>query len=93
MAALYPDFSVSSMNSLFGCYTLGMNSSLRHKVFWFYLAATVVSIVILLAFTGAEAYVRWSVNQNFSFLPGAGFEALVVLVLGELLGLAYLLKE
>jgi len=69
-----------------------MTHSLRKWLFRFYLLATLLTFLGLLGLSGAEVYVRWSVNQNFSFLPGAGYEALAGLFLGQLLGLAYLLR-
>ena len=85
--------TTSKSNLEGACYTCGMAPAQRHKVFRMYLITTLVSIAALVVLLVAHVYVRWFLNQEFSFLPGFGFEALVFLVLGELLGLVYLLKD
>ena len=51
--------------------------------------AAVVFTVVLAGLTVAEAYVRWRMNQDFSFLGGSGLLGLCILVLGLVLGLIY----
>jgi hypothetical protein len=70
-----------------------MNADHRKKALTLYFWSTIVSLFVLAALTVAQTYVRWVINQNFSFLPGFGFEAVAIMCLGLLLGLAYLLKE
>ena len=49
-----------------------------------------VGILTTFGFIGLEAYVRWSLNQNFSFLGGEELPALTLASFGLLLGLVYL---
>ena len=56
-------------------------------------AAAVVSLLVLAGLVVAEAYVRWSMNQNFSFLGDSGFLGLSILTLGLVLGLIYSQKS
>jgi hypothetical protein len=64
----------------------------RNKVFLLYIVALCLTFVVFFGFVAAEAYVRWSLNQNFSFL-GGGLLPIGVLLLGQFGGLAYLLKS
>ncbi len=64
--------------------------SLRSFVVWFSLTTTVLSSVTLFVLLWGEAYVRWSLNQNFSFLGGFELSALALLVLGQVAALAYI---
>ena len=56
-------------------------------------AAATVSLLVLAGLVVAEAYVRWSMNQNFSFLGDYGFLGLSILTLGLVLGLIYSQKS
>ena len=58
-----------------------------------YFIVSILSFFTLLVLVGLTAWIRWSVNLNFSFLPGFGLGVLMLLVLGELFGLVYLLKS
>lgn len=49
-----------------------------------------LSVLIAFGFIGFEAYVRWSLNQNFTFLGGWELEALTVSAFGLMFGLNYL---
>ena len=73
-------------------YTMGMTNVQRKLVFNLYLFTTVLSILALFVLIIGESYVRWKINFEFSFLSGSGLTGLAILVLGELLGLAYLLR-
>lgn len=75
------------------CYCLGMTNTQRKIVLWFYIISSLISYVAFLKLIGFEAYVRWSLNQDFSFLGGFGLEALGLLTLGQTLGLLYLLRS
>lgn len=55
--------------------------------------AALVFLLALAGLTTAEAYVRWSMNQNFSFLGGSGLLGLGVVALGLVLGLIYSQKS
>ena len=57
------------------------------------LLALVLSVVAILAAFGlivAQVYVRWSLNQNFTFLGGNVLEALLIAGFGTLLGLIHI---
>lgn len=69
-----------------------MTHGQRKLVFNLYLITTVLSIVAFFVILVGESYVRWKINLNFGFLSGTGLTGLATLVLGELLGLAYLLR-
>lgn len=69
-----------------------MTNGQKKVVLWFYIIATVVSYILVIKLAALEAYVRWSLNQNFSFLHGFGLESLALLALGQTLGLLYLLR-
>lgn len=62
----------------------------QNLVFWFSLISTLVSTVALFALVYMEAHVRWTTNQNFSFLGGSGLLGLSLLVLGQISVLAYI---
>ena len=46
----------------------------------FFLAYTSAALAVLsiLAITGIEAYVRWTLNKDFTFLGGSSLSALVI---------------
>lgn len=56
-------------------------------------AMAVVFSVALVALIIAEIYVRWTLNQDFSFLGSTGVLGLSILVLGLTLGLIYSQKQ
>lgn len=70
-----------------------MDTHSRKRFLYWYTVWTALSYVLLVALVVAQAYVRWKVNQNFSFLPGAGFETIVAIVFGQLAGLVYLVSR
>jgi len=49
-----------------------------------------VSALILLGLISAQAYVRWALNKDFSFLGGFGLEALALLVFGQIVALSFI---
>lgn len=59
-------------------------------VYWISIITFIVSSVLFLGFIAAQAYVRWFINQNFSFLGGFELEALTLLVLGQIIALSYI---
>jgi len=69
-----------------------MTTAIRHKLFWLYMVSLSLSFVIFLALLCADAYIRWAINQNFSFM-NAGLLPLAILVAAQFGGLAYLLKD
>jgi len=62
----------------------------ERMVFRFSAAIAALAVCIVFVLTIAQAYVRWSVNQNFTFLGGNALEALTVSSFGLVLGLAYI---
>jgi hypothetical protein len=67
--------------------------SKRSLVFWFTAFSTVVTCLALSALVIAQTYVRWKLNQNFTFLGEAGIPSLAALLLGQILALVYSLKK
>jgi hypothetical protein len=59
-------------------------------LFYISLVAAVLSLVAAFAAAAGNAYVRWTLNQNFTFLGGWEQEALTLGAFGLLFGLAYL---
>lgn len=62
-------------------------------VYWLSVGAAAVSLTALVILVALEVYVRWTVNQDFSFLGGSGLLGLCILVLGLILGLIYSQKS
>jgi len=58
-------------------------------VFRLAVISTLVFLVIILAITGFELYVRWFVNKDFTFLGGFELEALTLSAGALILGLLY----
>lgn len=68
-----------------------MKKETKQKVvFWLSLSTTTLSALALFGFIIAQTYIRWTVNQNFTFLGGFELEALTLLVLGQVAMLAYI---
>ncbi|MEK7132420.1 MAG: hypothetical protein AAB830_00015 [Patescibacteria group bacterium] len=59
-------------------------------VFWLSIITFIVSAIMFLGFVAAQTYVRWAMNQNFSFLGGFELEALSLLVLGQIIALSHI---
>jgi len=53
----------------------------------------VVGVVLAFGLLGFEAYIRWTLNQNFTFLGDGGLPALIVASFGLLYGLVYLRRR
>lgn len=51
---------------------------------------SIFSIVASFGFITYEAYIRWTLNQNFTFVGGNKLEVLIVSAFGLLLGLNYI---
>ena len=49
-----------------------------------------VSALMLFGLLGGQAYVRWALNKDFSFLGGFGLETLILFVLGQIVALSYI---
>ena len=54
------------------------------------LTLSILAIIISFGFIIAQAYVRWSLNQNFTFLGGNVIEALLIAGFGALTGLIHI---
>ncbi len=69
------------------------DDSKRSLVFWFAALSALLSCVALIVLVVAQAYIRWKLNQNFTFLGEAGLPSLASLLLGQILGLLYFVKK
>lgn len=58
---------------------------IRRFVKW----TTILNFVAIVGFTGAQTYVRWKLNQNFTFLGDLGLPSLVALFGAQLFALIY----
>ena len=79
-------------NADFPCYNSRMNEHNRKQLLRLYVIATCISFLALLVLCGAEAYIRWTLNQTFTFLGTDGI-ALGVLVAAQFIGLALILRS
>jgi hypothetical protein len=66
---------------------------MRRKIFLLYVIALCSSFALLLVLLFGDAYIRWTLNQNFSFMGGTGLLPLAILNAVQFAGLAYLLKN
>ena len=66
------------------------NEKHAQRFYGFSMLVAVISLLSTLAFVMAQAYVRWSVNQNFTFLGGNELEVLTFSSFALLFGLNYL---
>ena len=62
----------------------------QNVVYWLSIITFIISATLLFGFIGVQTYVRWKINQNFSFLGGFELEALTLLVLGQIATLSYI---
>ena len=62
----------------------------RHPVMILALVLSVAAILAAFGLIIAQAYVRWSMNLNFTFLGGNVLEALLIAGFGTLLGLIHI---
>jgi hypothetical protein len=65
----------------------------QNLVFWLSLVTTILSVLALIGFVAAQTYVRWKLNQNFTFLGEAGIPSLTALALGQVLMLMHLYRQ
>ena len=56
----------------------------HHFVMMLALVLSILAILVAFGFIIAQAYIRWSLNQNFSFLGGNVLEALLISGFGTL---------
>lgn len=73
------------------CYHICMNHMTHEQkeklLFGFSFIIAAVSIIAVAAFIAAQAYVRWKINQNFTFLGGSELEALTLGAFGLVIAL------
>lgn len=62
----------------------------QKRVFKLAFFTSLLSLFIVGLLVIAQTYVRWTLNQNFTFLGGSEFEALTVSSFALTLGLAFL---
>ncbi len=58
-----------------------------------YTGATILTFLGFFGIAAFEVWVRWSLNQNFSFLGGDGLAGLAILVAAQMLGLVWLSRS
>lgn len=58
-------------------------------LFWLSLVAATIAILTAFIIIGFQIYVRWKLNQTFTFLGGNVLEVLLIAGFGMLLGLLY----
>jgi hypothetical protein len=75
-----------------GCYAIGMatNSEGKRPVMLLALILSILAIIAAFGLIVAQAYVRWSLNQNFTFLGENVLEALLLSGFGSLIGLLHI---
>ena len=61
-----------------------------HLLFMLAAVVAVLGVLATFGFIAFEAYIRWSLNQNFTFLGGDELPALTISAFGLLLGLTYI---
>lgn len=61
-------------------------------VFYFSATLSVVLLFVVLILTGAQTYVRWFLNQNFTLVGGSELEALTFSVFALILLMTYLYR-
>jgi len=59
----------------------------------FLIYGSAFSFVALFVMIIGESYVRWSLNQNFSFLGGTGVLGLAILVATQMFSLAHFVRS
>ena len=70
------------------------HSQARRERFIYFLSftSTAIALCLALVFILAQAYVRWSTNQNFTFLGGGELEALTVSAFASIICLSCLYR-
>jgi len=62
-------------------------------VSWLALIMAILSALAVAGIIGAELYVRWKLNQNFTFLGGDSLAALIIASFGLVLGLSFIHRK
>lgn len=62
-------------------------------VFWLAFISAVLLFVTTIALVGLEAYIRWTINKDFSFLGGFELETLTASATILILGLTRLYRS
>jgi uncharacterized membrane protein YkgB len=69
-----------------------MKEKHEKTVYKFSMAIAIVSMIVIAVLLIAQAYVRWYINQSFTFLGGYELEVLTISVFALLIGLAHAYK-
>ncbi|MEK7156311.1 MAG: hypothetical protein AAB790_00715 [Patescibacteria group bacterium] len=70
-----------------------MSKRFQTVIRWFYVGATVLSFLGVAGIAAFEVYIRWSLNQNFSFLGGDALAGLALLAAAQMIGLVWLSRS
>ena len=62
-------------------------------VSWLSIITAIISVLAVVGIIAAELYVRWKLNQSFTFLGGDSLAALIIASFGLTLGLAFLHRK
>ena len=65
----------------------------ERAVFRLAYGSALLSALMVVGFIAAQAYVRWSLNQNFTFLGGGELEVLTGATAGIIIGLAFIYRS
>lgn len=68
------------------------HSTKNSIVFWFALIGSISSFVVLAVSLSADAYVRWNLNADFTFLSDFGTLALAIAWTGQVMTLLFTLR-
>jgi hypothetical protein len=68
-------------------------SHMTKIVSWLSIIVAVLSALAVAGIIGAELYVRWKLNQNFTFLGGDSLAALIIASFGLILGLSFVHRK
>ena len=70
-----------------------MSARARTLILWLYVIATIVTFFGVAGIVAFEAYVRWTLNQNFAFLDGNALAGLAILLAAQMIGLAWISRS
>ena len=70
-----------------------MNTSIKERrqtlIFRIAFIGVILAFLVVFALVGAEAYVRWTLNKDFSFLGGSELEVLTASLFVLILGMVH----
>lgn len=70
-----------------------MSKRFHAVILWSYVGATVLTFLGVVGITAFEAWVRWTLNQNFSVLGANGLAGLAILAASQMLGLVWFSRQ